>query len=228
MHLLVGLGNPGARYSGNRHNIGFMALDAIHRHWRGSPWRARFQGEASEATIGGEKVVLLKPHTFMNESGRAVGEAMRFYKTALSDVYVFHDELDLPPGKLRVKKGGGNAGHNGLRSITTHCGNDYPRVRIGIGHPGDKTLVHPYVLSDFAKSEAPWVEDICAACGEFADLLAAEDISHFQTRVHLKMEARGHCIVEPAAKAAAKKPGPGVADADTPEPAAPRKDSTLE
>lgn len=205
MHLLVGLGNPGSRYSGNRHNIGFMALDAIHRRWRGAPWRARFQGEASEAVIGGEKVVLLKPTTFMNESGRAVGEAMRFYKIALEDVFVFHDELDLPPAKLRVKKGGGNAGHNGLRSITTHCGNEYPRVRMGIGHPGDKTLVHAYVLNDFAKAEAPWVEDLCDASAEFADLLAAGDAAHFQSKVHLRMEARGHGAPETVAKAAAKK-----------------------
>lgn len=192
MHLLVGLGNPGARYAGNRHNIGFMALDAIHRRWRAAPWRARFQGEASEVSIGGEKVVLLKPATFMNESGRAVGEAMRFYKIALDDVFVFHDELDLPSAKLRVKKGGGNAGHNGLRSITTHCGNDYPRVRLGIGHPGDKTLVHAYVLNDFAKAEQPWVEDICDSIAEFTDLLVGGDPAHFQTKVHLKLEARGH------------------------------------
>lgn len=220
MRLLVGLGNPGPRYSGNRHNIGFMALDAIHRHWRGSPWRTRFQGEASEATIGGEKVMLLKPTTFMNESGRAVGEAMHFYKIALADLYVFHDELDLPPAKLRVKTGGGNAGHNGLRSITTHCGNEYPRVRLGIGHPGDKALVHAYVLNDFAKAEAPWVEDLCEAIAEFADLLASGDVSHFQTKVHLKMDARGHGPAEtpapkpkkpkavPAAKPEASESGP--------------------
>ena len=192
MHLLVGLGNPGSRYAGNRHNIGFMALDAIQRRWRAAPWRTRFQGEASEVTLSGEKTILLKPSTFMNESGRAVRAAMDFYKIALDDVLVFHDELDLPPAKLRVKKGGGNAGHNGLRSITTHCGNEYPRVRLGIGHPGDKTLVHAYVLNDFAKAEQPWVEDICDACAEFADLLVGGDAAHFQTKVHLKLEARGH------------------------------------
>lgn len=214
MHLLVGLGNPGARYAGNRHNIGFMALDAIQRHWRAAPWRARFSGEASEASIGGEKVVLLKPQTFMNESGRAVGDAMRFYKIALDNVHVFHDELDLPPAKLRVKKGGGNAGHNGLRSITAHCGNDYPRVRLGIGHPGDKALVHAYVLSDFAKTEAAWVDDLTEACAEFADLLVGGDAAHFQTKVHLAMETRGH--VKPEPKSESK-----------PElKAAPRKDST--
>ncbi|MCA0399395.1 MAG: aminoacyl-tRNA hydrolase [Proteobacteria bacterium] len=201
MHLLVGLGNPGARYAGNRHNIGFMALDAIQRHWRGTPWRTRFQGEASEVTIGGEKVVLLKPTTFMNESGRAVGEAMRFYKIALDDVYVFHDELDLAPARLRMKKGGGNAGHNGLRSITAHCGNEYPRVRLGIGHPGDKALVHNFVLGDFAKAEMPWVEDLCDATAEFADLLVKGEGEHFQSKVHLRMEGRGHKgITLPGAK----------------------------
>ncbi len=204
MHLLVGLGNPGARYAGNRHNIGFMAIDALHGRWRGAPWRARFQGEASEAMIGTEKVVLLKPTTFMNESGRAVRAAMDFYKIALDDVYVFHDELDLPPARLRVKKGGGNAGHNGLRSITTHCGNDYPRVRLGIGHPGDKALVHSYVLNDFGKVEAPWVDDLCDAIAEYAELLVKGDAAHFQSKVLLKMEARGHGMTEPVTKAAKK------------------------
>ena len=201
MHLLVGLGNPGARYAGNRHNIGFMALDAIHRHWRGTPWRARFQGEASEVAIGGEKVILLKPLTFMNESGRAVRAAMDFFKIQLADIEVFHDELDLPPARLRVKNGGGNAGHNGLRSITAHCGNDYPRVRLGIGHPGDKAMVHAYVLNDFAKAEGPWVEDLCDAIAEFADLLVKGDAAHFQSKVLLKMDARGHGKAEPATKA---------------------------
>lgn len=201
MHLLVGLGNPGARYAGNRHNIGFMALDAIHRHWRGTLWRARFQGEASEVMIGGEKVILLKPLTFMNESGRAVRAAMDFFKIQLVDIEVFHDELDLPPARLRVKNGGGNAGHNGLRSITAHCGNDYPRVRLGIGHPGDKAMVHAYVLNDFAKAEGPWVEDLCDAIAEFADLLVKGDAAHFQSKVLLKMDARGHGKAEPVTKA---------------------------
>ncbi|HRE20045.1 MAG TPA: aminoacyl-tRNA hydrolase [Rhabdaerophilum sp.] len=204
MHLLVGLGNPGARYAGNRHNIGFMALDALHRHWRGAPWRARFQGEASEAMIGNEKVILLKPATFMNESGRSVRAAMDFYKITLDDVYVFHDELDLPPARLRVKKGGGNAGHNGLRSITTHCGNDYPRIRLGIGHPGDKALVHTYVLNDFGKVEVPWVDDLCDAIAEHAELLTKGDAAHFQSKVLLKMETRGHGTAETLTKPAKK------------------------
>lgn len=192
MRLFVGLGNPGPKYAGNRHNIGFMAIDAIARVHRFGPWRARFQGEASEGAIGAEKVLLLKPMTYMNESGRSVGEAMRFHKIDLADVSVFHDELDLPPAKLRVKRGGGNAGHNGLRSITAHCGNEYRRVRLGIGHPGDKALVHAYVLNDFAKSERAWVEDLSSACADFAETLAAGDEPGFQNKVHLFMDARGH------------------------------------
>lgn len=192
MRLFVGLGNPGPKYAGNRHNIGFMAIDAIARAHRFGPWRAKFQGEAAEGQIGAEKVLLLKPMTYMNESGRAVGDAMRFHKILLGDVSVFHDELDLPPAKLRVKVGGGNAGHNGLRSITAHCGNEYRRVRLGIGHPGDKALVHPYVLNDFAKSERPWVEDLVTACADFAEALAAGEEASFQNKVHLFMDARGH------------------------------------
>ena len=153
MLLLVGLGNPGARYVGNRHNIGFMALQAIAKRHGIGPWRRRFQGVAAEGTIGGVRSLLLLPGTYMNELGRAVAEAAHFYKLSLGDVTVFHDEIDLPPGKVRVKVGGGIAGHNGLRSISEHIGNDYRRVRIGVGHPGNKDLVYAYVLSDFAKSE---------------------------------------------------------------------------
>lgn len=198
MKLFVGLGNPGAKYAGNRHNIGFMALDALARRHATMPFRARFQGLACEATIAGDKVLLLKPQTYMNESGRSVGEAMRFFKIALGDVYVFHDELDLAPAKLRVKIGGGNAGHNGLRSMTAHCGNDYGRVRLGIGHPGAKELVHAYVLNDFAKAEQPWVEDLCDAIAADADLLARGDNASFQNKVHLAMTARGHTGADPA------------------------------
>lgn len=196
MFLLVGLGNPGKQYSGNRHNIGFMALDALHRRLNAAPWRARFQGEVAEASLNGTKLVLLKPQTYMNESGRSVGEAMRFYKIPLEHVFVFHDELDLPPGKLRLKTGGGNAGHNGLRSITTHCGNETQRVRLGIGHPGDKALVHAYVLNDFGKGEQAWVEDLVDAIAEFAPELL-RNAALFQTRVQEKMVARGHGEVKP-------------------------------
>jgi PTH1 family peptidyl-tRNA hydrolase len=191
MLLFVGLGNPGERYAGNRHNIGFMAVQAIAKRHDIAPWRRRFQGVAVEGAIGGEKVLLLLPGTFMNESGRAVAEAANFYKLAVSDIVVFHDELELRPGKLRVKIGGGNAGHNGLRSISAHVGNDYRRVRLGIGHPGDKELVEPYVLQDFAKDGRPWVEALCDIVADNAALLAEGKDSTFQNKVHLAMDAKG-------------------------------------
>lgn len=196
MLLFVGLGNPGAQYAGNRHNIGFMALEAIAREHRFPPFRARFKGRASEGQIGGERVVLLMPETYMNESGRAAQEAARFYKIELADIVAFHDELDLAPGKLRIKTGGGNAGHNGLRSLTAHLGNDYRRVRLGIGHPGDKALVHSYVLNDFGKSERPWVEALCDAVARNAALIVQGDDSKFQTKAHLAMEAAGFSEVK--------------------------------
>lgn len=189
MLLFIGLGNPGAEYSRNRHNIGFMAVDAMARDWRFGPFRSKFQGLASEGDIDGARVLLLKPHTFMNDSGRSVGEAARFLKIAPGDCTVFHDELDLVAGKLRVKLGGGNAGHNGLRSITAHVGNDYRRIRIGIGHPGDKAQVYAHVLSDFAKSEAGWVNAICAAIAKDAALLTQGADAAFQTRIDLAMKA---------------------------------------
>ncbi len=191
MLLFVGLGNPGARYVGNRHNIGFVIVEAIAKRHGLGPWRRRFQGVAAEGAIGSERVLLLLPGTFMNESGRAVAEAMNFYKVPLSSSVVFHDELDLPPGKVRVKTGGGVAGHNGLRSITSHIGNDYRRVRIGIGHPGDKELVHPYVLSDFTKSERGWVEVLTDVIADNAEYLARGQDSSFQNKVHLAMAAKG-------------------------------------
>jgi PTH1 family peptidyl-tRNA hydrolase len=206
MRLFVGLGNPGPRYAKNRHNIGFMAVDEIARAHGAGPWRRRFQGETAEATIGGEKVLLLKPQTYMNESGRSVAEAQRFFKIPLSDVTVFYDELDLPPAKVRVKVGGGNAGHNGLRSITAHSGNDYRRVRIGIGHPGHKPLVQSHVLGDFAKSEEVWVDDLCRTIDDNAPLLAKGEDGSFQNKVHLAMEARGWTDVKrPGEKAGTDK-----------------------
>jgi PTH1 family peptidyl-tRNA hydrolase len=189
--LFVGLGNPGARYAGNRHNIGFTAVDAIARRHGIGPWRRRFQGVACEGPIGSQRALLLLPGTYMNESGRAVAEAAHFYKLGLTDIVVFHDELDLPPGKVRVKAGGSDAGHNGLRSISAHIGNDYRRVRIGIGHPGVKELVYPYVLSDFAKSERPWVEALCDVIADNAALLAKGEDASFQNKVHLAMDAKG-------------------------------------
>jgi peptidyl-tRNA hydrolase, PTH1 family len=191
MLLLVGLGNPGSRYAGNRHNIGFMAVDAIAKRPNITPWRRKYQGVAVEGPLGGERVLLLLPGTYMNESGRAVQEAARFHKIDPSQIVVFHDELELAPGKVRVKVGGGNAGHNGLRSITAHIGNDYKRVRIGIGHPGDKNLVERYVLQDFAKSERPWVEALCDVIADNAGLLVEGKDASFQNKVHLGMDAKG-------------------------------------
>jgi len=191
MRLVVGLGNPGTEHVGNRHNIGFMVVQEIARRHGFPPWRRRFQGVATEGSIGSERVLLLLPGTYMNESGRAVGEAAHFYKLPLSDIAVVHDELDLPPGKVRVKAGGGIAGHNGLRSITAHVGNDYRRVRIGIGHPGDKSLVYRYVLSDFAKAERDWVKALCEVIADNAALIVRGEDSTFQNKVHLTMQAKG-------------------------------------
>ena len=189
MLLITGLGNPGAQYRGNRHNIGFMAVDAIARENRFPPFRSKFHGQASEGMIAGEQVLLLKPETFMNDSGRAVGEAMRFLKLTLDNIVVVHDELDLVPGKLRAKTGGGNAGHNGLRSISAHIGNDYRRLRIGIGHPGDKALVHGYVLSDFESGERGWVGTMCETLAKGAEMLLRGEDANLQTKVDVAMRA---------------------------------------
>jgi peptidyl-tRNA hydrolase, PTH1 family len=187
MILIAGLGNPGSRYAANRHNIGFMAAEAIaRRHGLGS-WRRRFQGETADGMIGDARAVVLKPLTFMNESGRSVGEAMRFYNLAPADVVVLHDELDLPPGKVRVKTGGGHAGHNGLRSIQAHIGPDFHRVRLGIGHPGNKDLVHFYVLHDFAKADREWLEPLLDGIADAAENLARREFASFQNKVHLAL-----------------------------------------
>lgn len=187
MKLLVGLGNPGAKYAMNRHNIGFMAVDRIAEDHGFSPWRARFQGEVAEGRLGTQKVMLLKPMAFMNLSGQAVGEAMRFFKLEPTDITVFHDELDLAPGKCRVKEGGGHAGHNGLRSIHQHIGNAYIRVRLGIGHPGHKDKVAGYVLHDFAKVERDWLDDLLRGISDGAEALAEDDRAGFQNKVALKV-----------------------------------------
>ena len=191
MRLFVGLGNPGTKYQGNRHNIGFMAVDEIARRHGFGPWRRRFQGETSEGTIGGERVILLKPTTYMNDSGQSVGEAAKFFKIEMGDIVVFHDEIELPPAKVRVKLGGGIAGHNGLRSISAHVGNEYRRVRFGVGHPGIKDLVHSHVLNDFAKSDMPWVEALREVVAENAALIVTGQDSAFQNKVHLAMDAKG-------------------------------------
>jgi len=191
MQLFVGLGNPGSKYARNRHNIGFFAVNEIARRHGFAPWRRRFQGETSEGTVDHERVILLKPTTYMNESGRAVQEAANFFKLGAGEVTVFQDELELPPAKIRVKVGGGIAGHNGLRSITSHIGNEYRRVRLGIGHPGVKELVHSHVLSDFAKDEMGWVTALCEAVADNAGLLATGRDATFQNKVHLAMQAKG-------------------------------------
>ena len=217
MKLIVGLGNPGAKYAANRHNIGFMALDRIAADHGFSPWRARFQAEVSEGRLGSEKVMLIKPQTFMNLSGQSVGEAMRYLKLTPDDVIVFHDELDLAPGKCRVKLGGGHAGHNGLRSIHQHIGENYHRVRLGIGHPGHKDRVAGYVLSDFAKADADWLDDLLRGISDGAAALAAGDGPGFQNVVARRVApSRNQGAPETVAKPAPKpaqpvKPAPPAA-----------------
>ena len=186
MKLWVGLGNPGAKYAMNRHNIGFMAVDRIAADHGFSPWRKAFQGLVSEGRLGAEKVALLKPETFMNLSGQSVQAAVAFWKLPLADLTVFHDELDLAPAKLRLKQGGGHAGHNGLRSIHAHLGDAYARARLGIGHPGHKDAVAAYVLHDFAKADADWLEDLLRGISEGAEALAAGDTQKFLNAVSLR------------------------------------------
>jgi len=184
--LLVGLGNPGPSYAKHRHNVGYMAVDEIVRRHGFGPFRARFEGLAADGQLGGVRVVALKPLTYMNDSGRAVVAAARFYKIAPSRIFVFYDELDLPPGKLRVKRGGGSGGHNGIRSIDAHIGPEYWRVRIGIGHPGDKSLVSGYVLHDFAKADATWLGPMIDAIADEIPRLIAGDEAGFMNRVTLR------------------------------------------
>ena len=183
MRLIVGLGNPGEKYAHNRHNIGFMAADEIVRRHGFSPWRAKFQGELSEGSIGTEKVLVIKPQTFMNESGRSVAEIVKFYKIDTSDVIVLHDELDLAPGKVRIKHGGGHAGHNGLRSLHGLIGQGDGRIRLGIGHPGDKDRVTGHVLNDFAKSDAAWLEPLLVEVADSIDLLFVGKDADFMTNI---------------------------------------------
>ena len=216
MKLIVGLGNPGAKYAANRHNIGFMAVDRIAADHGFSPWRQRFQAEMSEGRLGSEKVVLLKPLTFMNLSGQSVGEAMRYLKLTPEDVIVIHDELDLAPGKCRVKLGGGHAGHNGLRSIHQHIGENYHRVRLGIGHPGHKDRVAGYVLSDFAKADADWLDDLLRGISDGAAALAAGDGPGFQNVVARRVAPNRN----QGAPETAEKPAPKPAQPVKPAPPA--------
>ncbi|QTN35023.1 aminoacyl-tRNA hydrolase [Cognatishimia activa] len=212
MRLFVGLGNPGDKYAGNRHNIGFMALDRIAEDHGFTPWRSKFQGEVSEGKFGSDKVILLKPMTFMNKSGQSVGEAMRFYKLDSTDITVLHDELDLAPGKCRVKAGGGHAGHNGLRSIHQHIGPHYDRVRLGIGHPGHKDAVAGYVLRDFAKADQEWLDDLMRGISDGAEHLARDDGGKFMNAVALR-------VAPPRSSNSKPKPKPAPAPkAAEPEP----------
>lgn len=183
MHIFVGQGNPGAKYAHNRHNIGFMVVDEIAKEYDFGPWRSKFQAEVCEGRIGDIRVVLLKPQTFYNETGRSARAAADFYKLSPEQVTVFHDEIDLAPGRLRVKRGGGHSGNNGIRSMIAHLGADIRRVRIGIGHPGDKARVMPYVLADLPKAEDAWVERLLAACARAAYYLLEGDDERFQTEV---------------------------------------------
>jgi len=200
MLLIAGLGNPGPKYENNRHNVGFMAADAIARRHSFSPWSKKFHGLIAEGRIGGEKVLIVKPQTFMNLSGQSVGEAMRFHKLALSDLIVLYDELDLAPAKVRVKTGGGAGGHNGIRSIDAHCGKEYRRVRIGIGHPGIKEMVTHHVLGDFAKADREWLDPLIDAIADNADKLVSGDDNGFMNKVSLAV--RGTEEVKP------EKPAP--------------------
>ena len=204
MLLLVGLGNPGDKYASNRHNIGFMAVDVVHTRWRFPPWRKNFQALVAEGTIDGERVLLMKPQTYMNESGRAVGEAVRFLKLTPADVVVIHDELDLPAGKLRMKVGGGHGGHNGLRSITAQITDAYRRMRHGIGHPGHKELVHGHVLSDFHNVDRDWRVALLDAVADNAGELTRGADTTFANRVHLAIDPKPDKVVKAAEDEAVK------------------------
>jgi PTH1 family peptidyl-tRNA hydrolase len=209
MKLFVGLGNPGKGYARHRHNVGFMALERIAARHGFGPWKKRYHGLVTEGPIIGRRVMLLMPQTYMNDSGQAVGEAQRYLKISEGDIYVFHDEIDLAPGKLKVKTGGGNAGHNGLRSVSAHVGNEYARVRIGVGHPGSREAVTGYVLHDFSKADQAWLEPTLDAIAGAAGRLAAGDEARFLTDVTRRLQGRAPGGV-PAGKAGAN----GVVAAD--------------
>jgi PTH1 family peptidyl-tRNA hydrolase len=207
LFLFVGLGNPGPEYAGNRHNIGFMAVEEIARSYGFSPFRSRFQGLVAEGRVGAEKALALKPLTYMNESGRSVGEAVRFFKIPTERVIVLYDEIDLVPGKVRVKRGGGAGGHNGIRSIDSHIGQDYWRVRLGVGHPGDKNRVKAYVLQDFAKAERDgWLPKLIEACADEADRLVAGDEGAFMSRLAHAVFPQREKPPKPAKKPESEEP----------------------
>ena len=216
MKLIVGLGNPGAKYARNRHNIGFMAVDRIAGDHGFAPWRAKFQGQLTEGRLGTERVLLLKPETFMNLSGQSVGEAMRFYKLTPADITVIHDEIDLAPGKCRVKQGGGHAGHNGLRSIHAHIGDAYGRVRLGVGHPGRKEAVPGYVLHAFPKADDEWLDDLLRGISDGAAALAADDSGRFMNAVSLRTAPPRSSGKAPEIAARTPTPSPEEPDTRTP------------
>ncbi|MBV1925619.1 MAG: aminoacyl-tRNA hydrolase [Rhodobacteraceae bacterium] len=201
MKLIVGLGNPGAKYARNRHNIGYMAVDRIAEDHGFGPWKSKFQGRISEGRLGSEKILLLKPETFMNRSGQSVGEAMRFYKLDPTDIIVLHDEIDLAPGKARVKHGGGHAGNNGLRSLHEHITDAYSRVRLGVGHPGRKEAVPGYVLHDFARADADWLDDLMRGVSDGAPYLADGDGGRFMNAVALRVAPPRSSTTMPKPKA---------------------------
>lgn len=190
MQIIAGLGNPGTQYAGNRHNIGFMALDAIQRLPGFAPWSKKFKALISEGELGGEKVLLVKPQTYMNLSGESVGEAMRFYKLGPGDITAIYDELDLPPGRARIKTGGGHGGHNGVKSLDAHCGKEYRRLRLGIGHPGNKEQVHNHVLGDFAKSDKVWLEPLLDTLADNAGMLVKREDSQLMNKLALAVGAK--------------------------------------
>lgn len=202
MLLFAGLGNPGAQYANNRHNVGYMAAESIHRRHGFSPWTKKFQGLIAEGEIASEKILLIKPQTFMNLSGQSVGGAMQFYKLPISSLTVLYDELDLVAGKVRVKIGGGSGGHNGIKSIDAHCPKDYRRVRIGIGHPGIKELVHNHVLGDFAKADRIWLDPLLEGIADAAPFLAKGDDNGFMNKVTLALPGSGNARSEPVKPAA--------------------------
>lgn len=206
MKLFIGLGNPGVKHAQNRHNVGFMAVDTIARDHGFSPWRIKFSSEIAEGRLGAEKVVLVKPQTFMNRSGQAVGEVLRFYKLEPSDITVFHDEIDLAPGKCRVKDGGGHAGHNGLRSIHDHIGPHYSRVRIGVGHPGHKDRVAGYVLHDFAAADSDWLDALLNGISDGAEALASGEGARFANAVALRVTPKRALVARPDAPAPQNEP----------------------
>lgn len=223
MLLLVGLGNPGPRHAQNRHNIGFMAVDEIVRRHSFAPWRKRFQAEVAEGRLGGEKALAMKPQTYMNESGRAVGEALRFFKLEPEQVVVLYDEIDLAPSKLRVKCGGGTGGHNGIRSIEAHIGKEFWRVRLGVGHPGQKDLVHSHVLNDFAKADQPWVEKLLDAVAVEIPSLAQGDAPRFMSRVAETINPRP---LKQSGPKPPRPPKPEKTDQETKGDASPSEEST--